>query len=127
EAALDAWRVGRGRRVSREDLAESGAVSPSYLGNFTDLAAELGGDARRFIAALEARSDERAKRFRRDKLEELRSFLAERGCLDEREPIAEAEIVERVVAASAQLAEPAGIAPADVRRRVREMLHILGA
>ncbi len=90
-AAREAWRVGRGRPVDRQALAESGAVSDAYLGGLVEIAHEVGGDARALLERL-AQKDSRAKGFRRDKLESLEAWLEDQGHLDPRPPLPREEI-----------------------------------
>ncbi|HEX4953110.1 MAG TPA: hypothetical protein VF017_06920 [Thermoanaerobaculia bacterium] len=90
-AAREVWRVGRGRPVDRQDLAESGAVSDKYLDSLTELAREAGGDARALLERL-AQKDPRAKGFRHEKLEALEGWLEERGHLDPQPPLPREEI-----------------------------------
>ena len=93
EEALKAWRVGRGAPVDRSVLTESGAVSPSFIDRLTELAAEVSGDAKAILAALE---DGLAKGFRTDKRNALGEYLATAGHLDQRPLLSEEEIRERV-------------------------------
>lgn len=89
-AALASWHVGRGRRIGRAELEASGAVTDTFLDNLESLAADLGGDAAALIEALEvegAARDERAKRFKKAKREQLEDWLTDRGFIDRRHPL----------------------------------------
>ena len=93
DAVLRTWRIGRARRVAREALAESGAVSDSFLDAVSAKLDEVAGRPDRLLAEL----DEGAvPRFRRDKIERLRDYFVERGALDEREALDSDEIALRV-------------------------------
>ncbi|MCZ6463394.1 MAG: hypothetical protein O7A09_03565 [Proteobacteria bacterium] len=98
EAFFPLWRIGRGRPVDRAVLAASGAVSDVFIEPLTSLAEDLGGDARRLVAALEAGDDERTRRFRSAQREELRAFLEQEGHLDPAAPLETPELRARVVA-----------------------------
>lgn len=99
--ALRLRRLGRGKPVDRAVLAESGAVSPTFLDGMTTAAERLGGDARRLLEALEARELEEVKGFRSAKIEELQAYLADGGYLPRGEPLAPEELRARVLAAAA--------------------------
>ncbi len=92
-AAARLWRIGRGTPVDRQALIDCPAVSDTYLDRVAALASELEGDAKALLAALGRGA---VKGFRAAKLSELEEFLAERGCLDERECLDVEEIRERL-------------------------------
>lgn len=77
------WRRGRGKPVDRIALEQSGAVSGSFIDEVTELAAQLGGDARQLIAKLRERA---VRRFRNDKTDQLERWLRDNGYLDDAEP-----------------------------------------
>jgi len=81
---FDVWRRGRGKPVDRVALEQSGAVSNSFIDEVTELAAQLGGDARALIAKLR---DGTVRRFRSDKTDQLEQWLRGNGYLDEAEPL----------------------------------------
>ncbi|HYW03376.1 MAG TPA: hypothetical protein VFA86_05485 [Gammaproteobacteria bacterium] len=97
KAWFEAWRTGRGRPVDRDVLEKTDAVSDTFLERVTELNAEVGGDARELLDRLEAGA---VKGFRTAKLDELGDFLAERGCLDDREPLSDSDIRMQIVAAT---------------------------
>lgn len=84
EAVFEAWRVGRGKPLTRRELIDSGSVSERYLDGLAELATECSGGVDAFIAVLEARQDERVKGFQKKKLEELTGWLEEHEFLDRR-------------------------------------------
>ncbi len=92
-------RVGRARRVDRQALVASGAISNTFMDAVTDLAAKFDGDGERLTAHLEAG---RLKRFRASAAEELRNSLIESGHLATEPPLSPDEIT---VAAMAALTE----------------------
>jgi energy-coupling factor transporter ATP-binding protein EcfA2 len=102
---LEAWRCGRGRPVDRSALESSDAVSAVFIDRTAALAAELGGDAAALIERLAAGAVER---FRNDKREELRVWLAERGFIDARPRLDAAAVQQRVLLALAGPAAQAG-------------------
>ena len=91
-------RIGRGRPVGRDELRESGAISDHYFDPIVALAAELGGDAVRLLAALRDRADPRLRGFRSGKVEQLEEFLRDEGCLDDRPVLEEAALRLRLLA-----------------------------
>jgi DNA repair protein SbcC/Rad50 len=84
---LAAWRQGRGRPVDRAVLAASGAVSDAFIEQTSALAGQLGGDG---VALLEALRSGEVPRFRKDKIEELETWLEEAGYVDAA-PVLDAE------------------------------------
>ncbi|NLF32716.1 MAG: AAA family ATPase [Planctomycetes bacterium] len=99
QAVCDCWKVGRGRPLTREALQAAG-VSDSFIDRVSDLAADLGWDAARLVAVLEARDDERAKGFRASALDAVREGLIAEGYLDPRTRLTDAEALARVLAAA---------------------------
>jgi hypothetical protein len=97
-AVCEAWKIGRGRPVTREALEEAG-VSERFIDRVADLARELEGDAQRLVAALEAREDDRAKGFRSAALSEVCENLEAEGYLDSRQPLASEAALTRVLTA----------------------------
>ena len=87
------WRIGRGVPVDRRVLVDSDAVSSTYIDRVSDLAAELSGNAAALIEALEAGQ---VRGFRTEKRNDLRDYLLEQGCLDER-PVLTADEIRREV------------------------------
>ena len=75
-AALETWRIGRGRTVDRAALATSGAVSQVFLDLVDELCSRVGGDARRLLSALEQHE---VKHFYTDKRLERRGLPRRAG------------------------------------------------
>ncbi|MFW6039908.1 MAG: hypothetical protein ACOC9N_02395, partial [Gemmatimonadota bacterium] len=93
DAALEAWRDGRGRRVDREALEASGAVSDTFIDRAAAACREVDGDAERALDAIGE-----LPRFHSSKLEELRAYLEENGYLDPRPPLSSDEVRLRALA-----------------------------
>jgi hypothetical protein len=66
-------------------LEDADGITPTFLERLDELSADLGRDAKRLVAALEAREDPRAKGFRAASLAALRESLERSGHLDARE------------------------------------------
>lgn len=98
DAALRWARVGRGRRVDRQVLADSGAITGKFIDVVSDLAGEVDGDAARLVDLLEAGQ---VKSFRSKATEKLREHLLENGFMTDETPLAPAEIAMRTEAAVA--------------------------
>ncbi len=98
EAISRAWRRGRGRPVDRKVLADSGAVTDTFIDAVSELAAELDGDPARLLRALR---DGRIKRFQKAKIEQLEDYLLAEDHLDERPRLDRDEIRTRVLGAVA--------------------------
>lgn len=84
ERYLEAFAIGRGRRVDRDVLEATNAVSKRYIDQMAALAREVDGDARALIAAIESRQ---LRGFRAEKLEELRDALETSRHLDAAPPL----------------------------------------
>ena len=86
DAFADAWRIGRGPRLTREVLEDAG-VPRRYIDGITEMAHDFGGDAKRLVAALRARTDDRAKGIHTTTLDSVVEALVATGHLDDREPL----------------------------------------
>jgi hypothetical protein len=93
ERYLALKKQGRGRPLTREVLSEAG-VTPAFMERFWDAVKECSYDARRFLALLEAREDERVKRFQKKSAEFLRDHLLREGFADERD-ILDSDAIQR--------------------------------
>jgi len=91
----DAWLIGRGEPVGRPALEETRAVSGNFIERVTDLTEEVDGQAERIIEELRGGA---VKRFRSDKIEELRAYFQEEGYLSEREPLDSTACWRRAIA-----------------------------
>jgi hypothetical protein len=93
-----AWCEGRGRRLDRETIERSDAVSEHYVDAVVEIARELDNDGGRLVEALRARSDERLQGFRSKSTDSLESFLVDERYIDPRPVLNEPDIVARVMA-----------------------------
>ena len=132
ERFLAAWRVGRGQRLRRGDLQGCDALSDDYKERFTSLVedADVAGDAAILMARIHENRDERVKRFRRDKRDELEAWLLEHGYLVEADVLDDEAIAHEVVAQVGDVIVGAGEGGvqeriADVHALVRAWLDVM--
>ncbi len=92
KAWFEAWQEGRARPVDIEALRQSGIVSDVFIERVVAIVGETKGDGRRLLEAVGS-----LRNFRKEKLEETREWLLERGHLSE-EPPPDASALERRVA-----------------------------
>lgn len=95
EAACAAWRIGRGQRVDRAALLDSGCVSETFIDKVTELAAQLDGEAEEVIKGLERGE---VSGFFKSKIEDLRDFFETEAYLPLESPLAPEEIRVRMMA-----------------------------
>ena len=115
-AWLERWKRGHVVPVSPGILDESSAISETFIEPVARLNQALGGDARALIDALR---DGRVSRFRSDKTDQLESFLAAGGHLDDKRAPADAELIDT-------LARAGGLAAEDAARLHRWLQAALG-
>ncbi len=111
EVALTSLRIGRGRKVDRQALIESDAVSDRFIDRVDELCETVGGDAGELLAQLASGV---VPRFRAGNLEALRDFLVERGFRDERPVLGFDEIRHAILAAGAGDVDAGRLIPADL-------------
>lgn len=92
-----AWREGRGRKVGRLELEQSGAISETYLDAVVAVAAELDGNAGRLLTSLRERKDPRLSGFRSKSTAALERFFVEGGHVDDRPILGEAQLLARAI------------------------------
>ena len=114
QAVCEAWKVGRGRPVNREVLSEAG-VTDKFIDRVTDLAREFDWDANQLVAALETKTDERAKGFRANTLESVVEVLTTDGYLDPRPLLTEPDALTRVLSAANDAVREGNIGVDEVR------------
>ena len=114
DAFSEAWRVGRGKSVSRDVLIAAG-VSDNFIDRVAGLARDLNWDAKRLTQALHAKKDGRTKGFRGDALERVIEKLTESGHLDMGDPLSEEDILTRVLVASNDSVKQGTINAAEIR------------
>ena len=111
EAFCLAWCEGRGKKVGRAEIEESGAVSEKFVDPVSEFVEEIGGDARRLIYALRERSDPRFKGYRGTSADDLERFFMEHGHVDDRPILTEIEIIERALGTPASSRIPVATTP----------------
>lgn len=94
EEYVKSWRVGRGKRVDRTVLKDSGAVSSTFIDEVSSLAQECNGDAEAIIDALD---DGKVNRWRSGKTDELEQYFRENEYLSGSETLPPETIRIRVV------------------------------
>ena len=104
ERYLSLKKQGRGRPLTKEALSEG--ASAAFVERLWDAVKECDYDARRFLALLEAREDERVKRFQKKSIELLRDHLVHTGFFDERETLDPDAIQRQLFPFAAQLLGP---------------------
>ncbi len=96
-AFAEGWRVGRGKRVDRQALKDSGAVSDTFIDRVAELSKQFDGDASVIVGAL--RNGE-VDRFRTNKTEELKEYFLEQGYMDETDSLTKERLWQRVLTAA---------------------------
>lgn len=91
---VHAWRKGRARAVTTEDLMDSGAVSEAFLERTIELNITHHGCAAALLGALESGE---AKGFRASKIEQLRDSLSSKGLLPSTTPSSRAEVLQHAL------------------------------
>ncbi|MDB4949572.1 MAG: hypothetical protein JWM27_2221, partial [Gemmatimonadetes bacterium] len=108
---LESRRVGRGRRVDREALERSQAISAKFTERAEAIRQECGGDPARLIAGVGGLSH-----FRADALARLREFLEREGHLDDREPLDDGRVRAELLTVLAPDLRAGHCTPGDVER-----------
>jgi energy-coupling factor transporter ATP-binding protein EcfA2 len=118
EIAIQCWREGRGKRVDRQVLLDSGQVSGTHIDEVATLATNLGGDGLALIREIEAGQ---INRFWTSKREKLQEYLEEHGYIDRRDRLTEDEILLHVKLALAPKIQAGLITSARVDELVRRV------
>ncbi len=108
---LESRRVGRGRRVDREALERSGAISATFMDRVAALLPEYGGRPDRLVEEVYE-----LPRFRADAIAAFREFLEREGYLDAREPLDETVVRVELLAALGPDLRAGHCTPVDVER-----------
>lgn len=116
DAFCEAWLEGRGKPVDREAIEASGAFSGNYIEGIAQIADELHGDAASVMQRLRDRSDDRLARLRKNATETFESFVLDKGYLDPRPRLVEADVLARVMSTAAAADLPEGFASECVHR-----------
>lgn len=99
-AACGAWRIGRGKPVDREALLCSDLITDTFISDVTALAMKCDGHAEAFLNGL---TNGEVKRFRADRIEQLREHFQSTGHIDDAVMLSLADIRIRVLA---EVSEP---------------------
>lgn len=106
------YSIGRGLPVGKDVIMRSPVARLKYAGQVADLAAELGGDGGKLLAALRDRA---IRGFQQRKIDDLEEWLADEGYVDSRPPIPLRDLLPRLLADSAEAMAAAKIAAPDAR------------
>lgn len=91
---MDGFGVGRGRPVPTGELEHRSGIKSNKLAEADALLAELDGDARAFVRALD---DRRIKNLKQSKSDELVDYLQDEGFLDPRPRLVREEVLAQVM------------------------------
>lgn len=100
---VDLWALGRGKRVDRNVLEASGAVSESFIDAVTEQAEALSGDAEGLIQALRDRS---VTGFRKAKVDELEEWFRDNGYIVDEVPLTPEQREQQTLWRAGDLASP---------------------
>ncbi len=117
------WQAGRGRKVDRDALKESGQVTSTFLQPVYEKLKEVQGDGRALITALENRE---VAKFKTAKRHLLKAFFEENGYIDSAEPVGRTDAYVRVLEAMKREIEQNTITPRQVQRIVNCIYHTAG-
>jgi len=121
EIACRAWRVGRGRPVTREVIVNSGVVSDTFLDDVARLAEEERGSGDAIIAGLRNR---RISGWRNRKTDELQAYFEAHGYLDDGCPLKRAQILHRVETTLVEERMHGLLEPEEIQRIVAELPEV---
>ncbi|CAA9306254.1 MAG: hypothetical protein AVDCRST_MAG89-818 [uncultured Gemmatimonadetes bacterium] len=114
ERLLESRRIGRGRRVDRDALERSGAISPTFMDRVDALRVKHGGRTDLLVEEVD-----RLPRFQ--KRAEFREFLEREGYLDPRDPLDDTRIRTDLLVALAPDVRAGHCTAADVERMLGMM------
>ena len=120
QAWVDAWREGRGRPVDRDALAASGAISSVFIDRLVELVAEVDGDPRLLLRAMDTGA---VPHFRGRKRQRLEEWLRENAYLGDAEPLDRGGLARRV----AMALTAHGASPEDSLDRATELARSMAA
>jgi hypothetical protein len=89
------YRQGRSRRIGREVLADSDAISERFMEPVAELLANISGDPRELLRALRAKE---VTGFRASSIEDLEKFLLDEGYIDDLTPLSDEDLLIRLEA-----------------------------
>jgi DNA repair exonuclease SbcCD ATPase subunit len=116
--------IGVGRRVDRQCLLDSEAVTDTMMGAVMELVERYDGNAREIVNALERRE---VARFQRSSLDRLRDFFMENGYIDDRPAPAMQDIRLAMINALAADSRFSTSAVADVEYLLRIVSRSAGS
>lgn len=119
EAACDAWRVGRGRRIERAALLAADVLTPAVRDEILALVDALDGDAAAVMEALAPGSPRRVKGLRQPTCEAFENYLLEHGYLDRAPAATPVDIRSAALQAAAPYWADHTLQPADVNTILR--------
>ncbi|MBS3736964.1 AAA family ATPase [Candidatus Bipolaricaulota bacterium] len=96
ERYVEAWRVGRNRRIDRTVIERSGAVTENFLDEVSELVRKSNGDPEELIKRLE---EGEVSGFRTRKKDELEDFLEEHDYINDEGRLGPEEIKTRLLSA----------------------------
>lgn len=100
---VELWVVGRGRRVDRNALEASGAVTESFIDAVTEQAGAVNGDAGALIQALR---DRKVARFQQTKADELEEWFRDNGYIVDEAPLTPEQREQQTLWRAGDLAPP---------------------
>ncbi len=111
EVWQELWRIGRGKKVDREALEASDAVSGRFIDDVSTLCLKFGGDGRQVLDALEGGQ---ISGFRSNKTEDLEAFLLYEGYIEEVPPMSDGDIRAEVLGRMKADLDAAGLTRDDL-------------
>lgn len=120
KAFVRAWQKGRGERVDRQVLRDSGAVSENFIDHVAELVAKYNGDAEEIIAGL--RNGE-VDGFWEGKKDELEQFFEENGYIEPIDPLEPEEIRARVAQAYLSNGMPRDRASEEAKQLISRLAY----
>ncbi len=118
QAACEAARIGRGRRLNAVDISDGAFISGAFLDRTVEILKEVNGDAAAFLVRLGA-----LPRFRKENAAALREWLVDQGFLASEPPLSGDELRRRVRAAAAADLAAGHLSDADVERVLAGLAH----
>jgi exonuclease SbcC len=113
QAVLAAWRQGRNRPLTMDDLMPSGAITDTMRPRIAGVLEECAGDPVRFLASLH---QGKVARFQEDKKNLLQEYLEQADLLDSRDPLDEDALVRSVQSSLSPLIQAGRLEVAEARR-----------
>jgi len=109
------WSIGRGKLLTADALADSGAISKSYLAKCRALLTEVESDSQKFMAALR---DKKVPGFRKDNIRILEEFFLQEGFIDTRKILSMDDLINTVSVSITPEINNGHLSVSDVRELV---------